>query len=78
MIVSDSERREFARKTARFINDELIKTILKELTEFRDLNKFKKYVEKTDGKQDGWIGGVYDAIAVIEEFFINGKDGDAE
>ena len=78
MIISEEEKIKFIHETARELNDKLIENILKNLTQFDDLAKFKKYVEGSYIKQNEWIGGVYDTIVEIEDFFIKGKvkDGD--
>ena len=76
-MTEDDKRRISARRTARLLNNKLIQTILTTLTQYEDIDKFKKYVEGSYIKQNEWIGGVYDAITVIEEFFV-GKDGDRD
>lgn len=80
MIISQEEKMKFIHETVRELNDKLIKEILTHLTQFDDLAKFKKYVEGSHIKQNEWIGGVYDTIVEIEDFFINGKvkDGDGD
>ena len=80
MFISEEEKMKFIHETVRELNDKLIKKILTDLTQFDDLEKFKKYVEGSYIKQNEWIGGVYDTIVEIEDFFIKGKvkDGDGE
>ena len=76
--MTDEEKLEKCRKTARLLNNKLIQMILKTLTNYEDLDKFKKYVEGSSIKQNEWIGGVYDAITVIEDFFVGKDGGDGE